>query len=98
MTFTTGIEAVIAVTMVGVNTYEVVVEKPTETVHRVTLRPEYYQKLTASKVTHEWLLIQSFKFLLEREPSSAILESFDLEDISGYFPEFEADIGRRLGV
>ena len=88
----------ICVTMTGINEYEVVVEKPTETVHRVILSPDYYQSLCGAKVTHEWLIIQAFKFLLEREPNTAILSSFDLQDINGYFPEFEAVLAQRLGV
>jgi len=88
----------ICVTMVGVNEYEVVVEKPSETTHRVTLTPEYYQRLCAAKVTHEWLIIQAFRFLLEREPNTSILKSFDLAEIGNYFPEFEDALTRRLGV
>lgn len=85
--------------MVGVNVYEVVVDGrdgATETTHRVTLHPDYYRKLTGGTITHEWLIIQAFKFLLEREPASAILESFDLEVINRYFPEFEAEMTARL--
>ena len=88
----------ISVSMVGINEYEVVVEKPTETTHRVTLSPDYYQRLCGAKVTHEWLIIQAFRFLLEREPNTAILASFDLHDINGYFPEFETALAQRLGV
>ncbi len=87
----------IAVTMTGLNVYEVVVENDTETTHQVTLRPEYYEHLCQSRVTHEWLLIQSFRFLLEREPNTAILERFDLEDVQGYFPEFESELRQRIG-
>ena len=74
----------ISASMVGVNVYEVVVDGSdggAETTHRVSLSPDYYRKLTGGTITHEWLLIQSFKFLLEREPASAILATFDLEDI-----------------
>ena len=88
----------ICVTMTGINEYEVVVEKPTETVHRVTMSPDYYQRLCGAKVTHEWLIIQAFKFLLERESNTAILASFDLQEISNYFPEFETALLQRLGV
>jgi hypothetical protein len=84
--------------MNGLNSYEVVVEHPVETTHQVTMSPEYYQSLCSSQVTHEWLIIQAFKFLLEREPNTAILARFDISEISGYFPEFEADLKRRLGV
>jgi hypothetical protein len=78
--------------MVGLNTYEVVVEGDVETTHRVVLTPEYYRKLTGGTVTHEWLLIRSFRFLLEREPNTSILASFDLEHINRYFPEYEGEM------
>ena len=82
--------------MVDTNTYEVVVSGEPETTHRVTLTPEYYRQLTGGTVTHEWLLIQSFRFLLEREPASAILAEFELPVIGDYFPEYESEMQRRL--
>ena len=88
----------ICVTMTGLNEYEVVVEKPTETVHRVTLTADYYQHLCGAKVTHEWLIIQAFRFLLEKEPNTAILPSFNLQDIGDYFPDFENALALRIGV
>ncbi len=42
------------------------------------------------------LVRQSFYFLLEREPPSSILSSFSLEVIERYFPEYRADMTRRL--
>jgi hypothetical protein len=84
--------------MVDVDTYEVVVEKPTETVHRVTLTSDYYRRLCNFQVTHEWLIIQAFRFLLEREDNTSILRSFDLSEISRYFPEFESEIRARVGA
>ena len=47
-------------------------------------------------MTQEWVIVQSFKFLLEREPNAAILTAFDLSDISRYFPEFETEMVKRL--
>ncbi len=90
----------ISATLVDLYTYEVVVEGAeavSETTHRVTLSPEYYKKLCGGTITHEWLIIQSFKFLLEREPNTAILREFSLEEISRYFPEYEAEISSRVG-
>lgn len=95
----------ISATLVDLYTYEVVVdgttsstsERATETTHRVTLQPDYYQKLCGGTITHEWLIIQSFKFLLEREPNTAILDAFSLEEIGRYFPEFEEEISARFG-
>ena len=39
----------------------------------------------------------SFEFLLEREPTSAILPEFSLDVIGRYFPEYEDELPRRLG-
>ena len=89
----------ISASMVETDVYEVVVEgreAVRETTHRVTLRPEYYRKLCAGTMTYEWVIVQAFKFLLEREPNTSILKRFDLEDISRYFPEFESEMSRRL--
>ena len=38
----------------------------------------------------ESLVARSFDFLLEREPQSAILASFDLSAIQRYFPEYSS--------
>lgn len=87
----------ISASLVDANTYEVVVGGAVETVHRVHLSQDYYRKLCGATVTHEWLLIQAFQFLLEREPSTAIRDEFDLTLINRYFPEFEDEIAQRLG-
>lgn len=86
----------ISATMVDTDTYEVVVSGDPETTHRVTMSNDYYRSLCGGTVTQEWVLIQSFTFLLEREPSTAILKSFELSTIGQYFPEFEGDIKKRL--
>lgn len=82
----------ISVSMVGANVYEVYVDGETQTRHRVHMSQEYYRELCGATVTHEWVLMQAFKFLLEREPNSAILAEFDLPKINDYFPEFESEI------
>lgn len=43
------------------------------------------------------LVSETFVFLLEREPVSSILSSFDLAVVTRYFPEYPAEIRRRLG-
>lgn len=68
-----------------------------ETVHRVHMSQAYYRKLCGGTTTHEWVLLNAFQFLLEREPNTAILKAFDLPDIANYFPEFEAEMQQRLG-
>ena len=42
------------------------------------------------------LVRESFAFLLEREPPSSILKKFDLSVIATYFPDYPAEIRRRL--
>ena len=86
----------ISVNMVAANIYEVIVEGDQETTHRVHMSQDYYRQLCDGTVTHEYVLVQSFRFLLEREPSTAILAEFDLPDVSQYFPEFEAQVRERL--
>ena len=91
----------ISATLVDLHCYEVVVDgtdDAPQTKHRVTLSPEYHRKLCGGTITQEWVIIQSFKFLLEREANTAILPEFDLEDINGYFPEYEEEIIGRLGA
>jgi len=36
------------------------------------------------------LVVRSFEFLLEREPASSILKSFELSVIPRYFPEYNS--------
>ena len=43
------------------------------------------------------LVFQSFVFLLEKEPATSILSRFGLEVIPRYFPDYPAEIARRLG-
>ena len=86
----------ISVTLVDADTYAVVVESDTETEHRVTMSQAYYRELCGATVTHEFVIMSAFRFLLEREPNTAILAAFDLKDINRYFPEFEDEIKSRL--
>ena len=59
---------------------------------KVNLDDDYWQKLTKGKISKEKLIEASFKFLLEREPISAILSEFNLKLIQKYFPEFEEKV------
>jgi len=86
----------ISVNMIDANLYQVVVEADQESVHKVHMSQEYYRELCGATVTHEFVLVQAFRFLLEREPNTAILAEFDLRDINRYFPEFDREIKARL--
>lgn len=70
----------------------IVEEGGSKTEHDVTLRDNYYKKLTGGKISKEELIKRSFEFLLERESNESILREFDLETISTYFPEYEEEI------
>ncbi len=66
------------------------------TQHRVRLKPVDLRRLGQRIFTARELLEAAFRFLLEQEPNTAILSSFDLTLISQYFPEFEAELPRYL--
>ena len=74
------------------NEYEVTVQSNTITTHLVTLSDEVHKNLTNEKVTKEELLDFSFKFLLDREPNTSILLSFELIIISRYFSDYEKSV------
>ena len=78
-------------------TFEVTVQDRATTVHTVTASPDYAARLTGGRVPAEILVRWSFNFLLEREPNTSILRSFDLTVIARYFPEYERVIPRMLG-
>ena len=68
--------------------FQVIVNEKNSTSHKVTLTDDVHQNLTNGKVSKKELIEFSFKFLLEREPNTSILSSFELSVISGYFPEY----------
>jgi hypothetical protein len=81
------------------NAYEfqvTVSEWGNQTRHRVSLSKADYERLTGGQASPEYLVRESFRFLLEREPKESILRSFDLTVISRYFPEYERQVKKRL--
>jgi hypothetical protein len=78
----------IIVTPLADRAYEVVVDGGSR--HRVTV-PERFGDDDLERVVRV-----SFEFLLEREPASSIMREFSLDVISGYFPEYEDELPRRL--
>ncbi len=76
--------------------YEVKVGGITQTTQHVTLRDADRQRLGGKDVTAEQLIEESFRFLLEREPNTSILSSFELPLIGKYFPQYEREIRERL--
>ena len=82
----------ISIQMLSNNEYEVTVQSNTITTHIVSLSDEVHKNLTNEQVTKEELLEFSFKFLLDREPNTSILSSFELTVISRYFSDFEMSV------
>jgi len=61
------------------------------TTHLVTVKKpdaERWAGGTETSDIHD-LVLRSFEFLLEREPASSILKTFDLATIQRYFPEYD---------
>lgn len=91
-------EPIIEVTPTGTNPPQFLVrvrDAAGETRHTVSLersRPE----LRDGGARGEALIEAAFRFLLDREPKTAILASFDLDAIGRYFPEFERELPRYM--
>ena len=49
-------------------------------------------KLIERNMSREKFIESSFKFLLDREPNTSILENFNFKVINNYFPEYEKKI------
>jgi hypothetical protein len=60
--------------------------------HTVKVSTADLQRLAPAGPVED-LVLQSFEFLLDREPASSILRRFALTDIERYFPDF-ADVIR----
>jgi len=74
------------------NEFQVTVNSNSLTTHNVMVTDEVHQDLTDGKVTKNELLDFSFQFLLDREPNTSILASFELTVISKYFPEYKQSV------
>ena len=72
--------------------FNVTVFSKIRSTHFVTLSDEYANRLVVGKITKDKLIRFSFEFLLEREPNTSILNSFDLQEITHYFPEFHSHV------
>lgn len=86
----------IEVQKVSKTTFKVTVEDRTTTTHTVTVTKEYWQELTGGSFPPEKLVEKSFEFLLEREPNTSILPTFNLPVIQRYFADYEGTIRRML--
>ena len=74
--------------------FQVTVADSMTTTHEVTVTDQSLCDLTDDKVTKEQLLKFSFNFLLDREPNTSILSSFDINVISRYFSDYKDKVRR----
>ena len=71
-------------------------DDPGATTHEVAVSAEALARFGGPRPDPQALVHESFLFLLEREPRESILRRFDLPVIERYFPEYPAEIERRL--
>ena len=68
-----------------------------QTRHTVNVSDKDLKELANGKqATAEEIVRKSFEFLLERESKNQILRQFDLPVIAKYFPDYPAEILKRL--
>jgi len=79
----------VEVEAIGGDDFLVKVSAATSTEHRVTLTDAYWKQIWNSSLPKKEIVSRSFAFLLEREPNSSILRTFDLPVIQRYFGEYE---------
>ncbi len=87
----------IGISSTGPREFRVTVrDRDSETSHQVTVPEELIERLGLAEEDLDQVVRESFEFLLEREPASSIMSEFSLDVISGYFPEYEEELPRRL--
>ena len=84
----------IAIKKLSDDVFEVTVVEISTTAHTVTISDQSLNDLTDKKVTKTQLLEFSFNFLLDREPNTSILSSFDINVVSRYFPNYRDEVRR----
>ena len=74
--------------------FVVTVTDSVTTTHTVTVTNQSLTDLTDDNTTKTQLLEFSFNFLLDREPNTSILSSFDINVISRYFSDYGDEVRR----
>ena len=74
--------------------FEVTVAKNSTTTHTLTVTDQSLTDLAGDNTTKTELLEFSFNFLLDREPNTSILSSFDINVISKYFSDYKDEVRR----
>ena len=66
--------------------------------HVVLLDHDALRDLAPVGASPEELVLESFRFLLEREPRDAIMRSFELPLITRFYADYVNELRRRLGA
>ena len=74
--------------------FQVTVADSMTTTHEVTVTDQSLTDLTENKMTKTQLLKFSFNVLLDKEPNTSILSSFDINVISKYFFDYRVEVRR----
>lgn len=65
-------------------------------VHKVAVPPQLLDDLGLAGIDQAEIVHETFAFLLDREPGSAILGEFALDQVASYFPDFYDELKVRL--
>ena len=68
------------------------------TSHRVRVPEDFALDAGVAGAEPETLVRESFTFLLDREPASAIRQEFALDEIAGYFGDYYDELRSRVAV
>ncbi len=82
-------------TNMGWNFLVTVADEKGQTEHSVHVDKDFVTRFGSSNDPTRVVRV-SFEFLLEKGPKEAILDEFDITTISHYYPEFTAELGKRL--
>jgi hypothetical protein len=87
----------ITITELEPGMFGVEVEEGHETTsHRVQLEDDFLDEAGLDLVEREALVKETFVFLLEREPATAIMSEFGLDDVQRFYPDYVEEVSRRL--
>ena len=72
----------------------VTVSDKDSTSHNVKVTDKMLNEITNNRITKYSLIEFSFNYLLDRESSTSILSSFNIEVISRYFSDYREEVKR----
>ena len=89
----------IAVTAMEPGWYGVQVREGYDTTsHRVRIPEDLKTDLGVLDATDEALVRETFLFLLEKEPATAIRREFALDEVAGYFDDYYDELRARVAA